>query len=171
MYAIGVTVNAVRPLSMLATCVFALAACTPANVKPGASVPTAIKAGQSWVVTRPLVAAQVLDTCSRDSPAKHAGGVSGYWAPSRAQIDALESRLPQLQPTIAKPAQSGRQYVGFVAGGRQLIYINAFTLPDHEKVNPAREAIRICDGGEQFWGAVYDPQDGTFSDVARNGGL
>ena len=96
-------------LALLTSGALALAACTPANVKPGASVSTTIKTGQSWVVTRPLIAAQVLDTCSRDSPAKHADGVSGYWAPSRAQIDALESRLSQLQPTIAEPAQSGRQ--------------------------------------------------------------
>ena len=159
-----------RTLSLLAATTLALAACTPSNTRPG-SVPTAVKTGQSWVVTRPVVAAQVLDTCSRDSPAKHAGEVTGYWAPSRADIDALESRLAQLQPSIAEPALSGRQYVGFESSGKRLIYINAFTLPDHEKVNPAREAIRICDGGEQFWGAVYDPQDGTFSDVARNGGL
>ena len=158
-------------LALLTSGALALAACTPANVKPGASVSTTIKTGQSWVVTRPLIAAQVLDTCSRDSPAKHADGVSGYWAPSRAQIDALESRLSQLQPTIAEPAQSGRQYVGFIAQGRQLIYINAFTVPDHENVNPAREAIRVCDGGAQFWGAVDDPQDGTFSSIARNGGF
>lgn len=163
--------KAVHPLPLLATCLLALAACTPANVKPGASVPTALKAGQSWVVTRPAVAAQVLDTCSRDSPARHADGVSGYWAPSRAQIDALESRLQQLQPTIAEPARSGRQYVGFIAQGRQLIYINAFTLPDHEKINPAREAVRVCDGGAAFWGAVYDPQAGAFSDIATNGGF
>jgi hypothetical protein len=149
----------------------ALASCTPANVKPGARVPTALKAGQSWVVTRPVVAAQVLDTCSRDSPAKHAGGVSGYWAPGRAQVEQLESRLAQLQPEIAEPAQSGRQYVGFIAGGRQLIYVNGFVLPDHSDIDPAREAIQVCDGGPRFWGAVYDPQSGTFSEVARNGKL
>ncbi len=163
--------KAVRILPLLTTCLLALAACTPANTKPGASVPTAAKAGQSWVVTRPLVAAQVLDTCSRDSPARYADGVGGYWAPGRAQIDALESRLQQLQPTIAAPAQSGRQYVGFIAQGRQLIYINAFTLPDHARTNPAREAVRVCDGGAGFWGAVYDPQTGTFSDIATNGGF
>ena len=149
----------------------ALAACTPANVKPGASVPTADKAGQSWVITRPQLAAQVLDTCSRDSPARHADGVSGYWAPSRAQVEQLESRLAQLQPAIAEPLQSGRQYVGFIADGRQLIYINGFALPDHSDIDPAREAIQVCDGGPRFWGAVYDPQAGTFSDIARNGKL
>lgn len=154
---------------LLASASLALAACTPSNVKPGASVPTAIKAGQSWVITRPLVAAQVLDTCSRDSPARHTGEITGYWAPSRADIDALESHLSQLQPAIAEPARSGRQYVGFESSGKRLIYINAFTLPDHSDINPAREAIRTCDGGAQFWGAVYDPQTGSFSRIERNG--
>ncbi|MGV8959143.1 MAG: hypothetical protein ACOH1V_01965 [Stenotrophomonas sp.] len=156
--------------SVLATALVALAAlsaCTP-NVRPG-SVPTAIKAGQSWVVTRPLVAAQVLDTCSRDSPGKHAGGVSGYWAPSRAQVEQLEMRLSQLRPQIADPETSDRQYVGIESQGRQLIYINAFTLPDHSEINPVREAVRACDGGARFWGAVFDPQTGQFSDIAING--
>lgn len=155
-------------LSLLAAATLTLAACTPSNTRPG-SVPTAVKTGQSWVVTRPVVAAQVLDTCSRDSPAKHAGEVTGYWAPSRADIDALESQLAQLQPSIAEPALSGRQYVGFESSGKRLIYINAFTLPDHSDINPAREAIRVCDGGGQFWGAVYDPQTSTFSSIERNG--
>ncbi|KRG38678.1 hypothetical protein ARC78_15335 [Stenotrophomonas pictorum JCM 9942] len=155
---------------LLSACAaLALAACTPSNVKPGAVVPTAIKAGQSWVVTRPVIAAEVLDTCSRDSPAKHAGAISGYWAPSRADIETLESQLSRLQPEVAEPALSSRQYVGFESGGKRLIYINAFTLPDHSKRDPAREAIRACDGGDSFWGAVYDPQSGTFSSVERNG--
>jgi hypothetical protein len=154
---------------LLVSAALALAACTPANIKPGASVPTAIKAGQSWVVTRPVVAAQVLDTCSRDSPARHAGVVTGYWAPSRADIEALEGQLSRLQPEIAEPALSNRQYVGFESSGKRLIYINAFTLPDHINTDPAREAIRVCDGGAQFWGAIYDPQTGEFSSVERNG--
>jgi len=164
-------VKQLHTLSLLATACLAVAACTPSNTRPGSSVPTAVKAGQSWVVTRPVVAAQVLDTCSRDSPAKHAGEVTGYWAPSRADIDALESRLAQLQPQIAEPGQSGRQYVGFESNGKRLVYINAFSLPDHSKIDPAREAIRVCDGGAQFWGAVYDPQDGSFSSIERNGAL
>ena len=45
--------RAVLPLALAALA----AACTPANTRPGASVPTAIKTGQSWVVTRPVVAA------------------------------------------------------------------------------------------------------------------
>ena len=84
-------------LSLLAAATLTLAACTPSNTRPG-SVPTAVKTGQSWVVTRPVVAAQVLDTCSRDSPAKHAGEVTGYWAPSRADIDMTKMIIDTAKP-------------------------------------------------------------------------
>lgn len=134
-----------------------------------AMVPTQAKSGQSWVITRPLVAAEVLDTCSRNSPGRHIGEVTGFWAPSRQQIDQLEAALGRLRPTIAAPEKSDRQYVGIESGGRRLIYINAFRLPDHSDLDPGRTAIRVCDGGSSFWGAVYDPQTGEFSQVEVNG--
>ena len=152
---------------LIAAAALALAACTSGNVRPG-SVSTAVKAGQSWVVTRPAVAAQVLDTCARDNPGR-GGEITGYWAPSRQDVDALERHLDALQPQIAAPALAGRQYVGFERGGKQLIYINAFQLPDHSQTHPAREAVRSCTHGEHFWGAVYDPQTATFTEVLHNG--
>lgn len=145
------------------------AACTPANTRPGASVPTAIKTGQSWVVTRPVVAAQVLDTCSRSSPGREPGRITGYWAPSRQQVEQLEARLPSLEAQVPKAADFDRQYVGIEMDGRQLIYLNAFHLPDDADIDPARDAIRVCDGGAQFWGALFDPASGSFSDVQFNG--
>jgi len=157
--------RAVLPLALAALA----AACTPANVRPGASVPTAVKTGQSWVVTRPVIAAQVLDTCSRSSPGREAGAVTGYWAPSRQQVEQLEAQLPRLEAQVPNAADFDRQYVGIEMGGRQLIYLNAFHLPDGTDIDPARDAIRVCDGGAQFWGAVFDPATGTFSDVQFNG--
>jgi len=157
--------RAVLPLALAALA----AACTPANTRPGASVPTAIKTGQSWVVTRPVVAAQVLDTCSRSSPGREPGRVTGYWAPSRQQVEQLETQLPSLEAQVPKAADFDRQYVGIEMDGRQLIYLNAFHLPDDADIDPARDAIRVCDGGAQFWGAVFDPASGRFSDVQFNG--
>ncbi|WP_455947875.1 hypothetical protein [Lelliottia jeotgali] len=157
--------RAVLPLALAALA----AACTPANTRPGASVPTAIKTGQSWVVTRPVVAAQVLDTCSRSSPGREPGRVTGYWAPSRQQVEQLEARLPSLETQVPKAADFDRQYVGIEMDGRQLIYLNAFHLPDDADIDPARDAIRVCDGGAQFWGALFDPASGSFSDVQFNG--
>ncbi|HEY0335041.1 MAG TPA: hypothetical protein VGC74_15260 [Stenotrophomonas sp.] len=159
-----------KPLRIcLLAAVIAATGCATDGGVPGSTVPTSIKAGQSWVVTRPLVAAQVLDTCSRDSPARHPGEVTGYWAPSREQVEQLESRLAQLQSQVANPGDFDRQYVGIEANGRRLIYINAFHLPNDSEMDPARTAIRVCDGGAQFWGALYDPELGTFSDVSFNG--
>lgn len=157
--------RAVLPLALAALA----AACTPANTRPGASVPTAVKTGQSWVVTRPVVAARVLDTCSRSSPGREPGRVTGYWAPSRQQVEQLEAQLPSLEAQVPKAADFDRQYVGIEMDGRQLIYLNAFHLPDDADIDPARDAIRVCDGGAQFWGAVFDPASGSFSDVQFNG--
>ncbi|MHC9013699.1 hypothetical protein [Stenotrophomonas bentonitica] len=157
--------RAVLPLALAALA----AACTPANTRPGASVPTAVKTGQSWVVTRPVVAAQALDTCSRSSPGREPGRVTGYWAPSRQQVEQLEAQLPSLEAQVPKAANFDRQYVGIEMDGRQLIYLNAFHLPDDADIDPARDAIRVCDGGAQFWGAVFDPASGSFSDVQFNG--
>ena len=157
--------RAVLPLALAALA----AACTPANTRPGTSVPTAVKTGQSWVVTRPVVAAQVLDTCSRSSPGREPGRVTGYWAPSRQQVEQLEAQLPSLEAQVPKAADFDRQYVGIEMDGRQLIYLNAFHLPDDADIDPARDAIRVCDGGAQFWGALFDPASGSFSDVQFNG--
>lgn len=153
--------------SATALAVLALAGC--ATTQAPSTVPTNLKSGQSWIITRQSVAEQVLDTCSRDSPARHPGQISGYWEPSHQQIEQLESRQDALTPTIAEPREFDRQYVGVVIQGQQLIYINAFKLPNDPPVKPAREAIKVCDGGSAFWGALYDPQTGAFSQIAVNG--
>ncbi|MNO01996.1 hypothetical protein D3C81_2222800 [compost metagenome] len=56
-----------------------------------------------------MVAAQVLDTCSRDSPGREAGRVTGYWAPSRQQVEQLEAALPTLDAQVPKASDFGRQ--------------------------------------------------------------
>ena len=156
-----------RRLGGAALALALLGACT--TTRGPASVPTAIKAGQSWIVTRNSTAAQVLDTCSRDSPARHDGAVSGYWAPSVEQVAQLETRLAQLQPTIADPGSYDRQYVGILYRGKQAIYVNAFKPRDDSALDPSVDAVRVCGGGGSFWGAVFDPDSGTFSEIAANG--
>ena len=104
-------------------------------------------------------------------PGREPGRVSGYWAPSRQQVDQLEAKLSSLEAQVPKVLDFDRQYVGIESAGKRLIYINAFHLPDDSGINPAREAIRVCDGGAQFWGAVFDPASNTFSELQFNGGL
>ncbi len=109
--------------------------------------------------------------CSRGSPAE----VSGFWVPSLSQIAALEERLPEL---IRKKGQkvnlsdSYRQYLGVISRGKKLIYVNSFPSVafDFFKRRDWRvTSITICDGGREFWGVEFDPEDNTFHNLEFNG--
>lgn len=123
--------------------------------------------GRGWIVTDDAAAAAVLRTCSRASPDREAA--LPRWTPTADDVAKLEAALP----TIAEgsdPAAYNRQYVGFERDGRRYVYINAWPLSAPSPADPSREAMRVCDGGAQFWGAVWDPGSGRFSDLAGNGG-
>jgi hypothetical protein len=124
----------------------------------------------------PEHARDLLRQCSRATPDK----VQGVWTPSAAQIAEFETRLP---PALAqvKPqhhAGYGRQYGGLIVGGRRLIYVNAFPAGALEDMDKDRatwadkathQAFVVCDGGEDFFGALYDPATKTFSEFKFNG--
>ncbi len=113
----------------------------------------------------------LLKQCSRTTPQK----VSGYWQPSATQISKLETLLPQF---LQKAAKTGihapdklafhRQYVGIVVGNKRLIYGNFYNM-EASDMNQASEPIVVCDGGAAFWGIVFSPEDGVFSDLRVNG--
>ena len=124
----------------------------------------------------PEHARDLLRQCSRATP----DNAQGVWTPSAAQVAALETRLP---PALAqvKPqhhAGYGRQYGGLIVGGRRLIYINACPAGaledmDKDRATWAKKAMQqafvVCDGGEDFFGALYDPATKRFSDFKFNG--
>jgi hypothetical protein len=62
-----------------------------------------------------------------------------------------------------------------VVGGRKLIYINAFCSKPQDIVvekgwsDWRKDPVEVCDGGDCFWGAVYDVLSGKFSDLQVNG--
>lgn len=124
--------------------------------------------GRGWIVTDDAAAAAILRTCSRASPDREA--VAPRWVPTAADIAALEAALPTIAAG-SDPARYHRQYVGFERDGAKLIYLNAWPTSVPSPANLAREAVRVCDGGKQFWGAVWDPGTRTFSDLAGNGGF
>lgn len=118
---------------------------------------------------------QVLRLCSRSGPSE----VKETWLVSRAIVEQLEHDLPRLArlksreccilgARVRNPGSYFRQYVGVVVGGRSLVYINAFRS-DAGHPNWHRSAVDVCDGGNDYWGAFYDPVTRRFSRLAFNG--
>jgi hypothetical protein len=124
--------------------------------------------------------------CSRATP--HA---TGAWMPSTAQLLELESQLPQLatlatqqgiSPSIGDRTASFRQYLGVIVDGHRFIYVNA-ALSTEKPAKAAHLAsqgagtpfraepkpIIVCDGGNYFWGVLYDPETKKFSQLETNG--
>jgi len=131
---------------------------------------------RSGYIMVPEHARDLLHQCSRSIPQS----VTGTWQPTAAQTAELDARLPDAV-VHARPDVHGafaRQYAGYIIGGRRLIYVNAFpqnVLADFDK-DPARwtrkathQAMTVCDGGQDFFGVLYDPATKTFSQFAFNG--
>lgn len=128
-----------------------LAGCsTPAVLQPAAE-----RSGQSWVVTRPALAATLAQAC----PGGIAGEITDYWAPSRADVDRLEAALAQLPASIGTPVADDRQYVGVVSGQQRLVYVRGWPAADFPDADPSRHQAVPCDIG---WHALYDPASGHF---------
>lgn len=143
-----------------------------------------------WANTTRLCAADVAFTvlpptevvhlerlCSREGP----GRVTAGWQPTSEEIVQAEARLPKFVLANGRPkeplSEYRRQYLGVVIGGRRLIYVNVFREWLIERPEPTGVApydwrtrfVRVCDGGDDFWGALYDPQTRRFLSPRFNG--
>jgi hypothetical protein len=65
-----------------------------------------------------------------------------------------------------------RQYVGITIRGKKYVYINAFRRFSGESDGNSErwkyEAVVGCDGGNYFWGALYNPETREFSELFTN---
>jgi hypothetical protein len=126
--------------------------------------------------------------CSRRTP----GPVQGLWTPDAAIIATLEPVLasalhgaleraspskppPVLPAGAAAPARFTaveyyRQYSGLIIGGRRVVYVNGFRSGRTPPANWQTVAPRTCDGGLSFFGAEFDVETGTITDLSFNGG-
>src|SRR6266571_1175119 len=144
-----------------------------ASTLSGASEPSS-----QFTVLEGRHAQELARQCSRDGPPEF----QDTWQPSELDIKELEARLPLLEKLKAslcciKGARVKnvhdyyRQYVGIVVNGRKLVYINALAVSlERHYTNEWKTApVMVCDGGSEFWGAIYDPSTKTFSQLAFNG--
>jgi hypothetical protein len=116
-------------------------------------------------------ASEALKQCSRPSPS----AVSGGWDVSPEIAAQIEADLPKLSGQMhgVNPQVFYRQYVGIVQAGKRRVYINAFAPDTLEKHDDSWETkpTGACDGGNLFWGAVYDPVTHQFSELEFNGAI
>lgn len=120
-------------------------------------------------------AAILIHQCMREAPL----AIQDTWVPEAADVEKLDARLvdiTKLESTVCCGAGERvanidgyyLQYAGLVIEGRKLIYINA--LPDNSSHKDWRsKAVLACDASRDYWGVLYDPKTGSFSDLAFNG--
>lgn len=117
-----------------------------------------------------------LEFCSRPGPPEH----EGRWYPSYEIIHELEDHFLDLTKMkselccfkgaqVRSPEKYLRQYFGILVNGKRLIYINAVKPKYGGEHVPKNKVLDRCNGGISCWGAIYDPDTATFSELAFNG--
>jgi len=117
----------------------------------------------------------LLQQCSRPTPEN----VDGFWSvsPQVAQnVDRDIEKVSLQSPNgvaINRPRAYLRQYGGIVISGKHFVYINAIRDDAFGQIEiPWKtKEIRICNGGETSWGALYDPATVIFSKLTINGSI
>jgi len=128
-----------------------------------------------WTLLEGDQAAILIHQCTRESPI----AIQDVWMPEAPVIKRLNAGLhdiTKLRSTLCcgageRVADVGRhnlQYAGLVIEGRKLIYINALPV-DSTYTDWRNMAVLACDPSKDFWGVLYDPATGAFSDLAFNG--
>ncbi len=112
--------------------------------------------------------ATLLQQCSRSTPT----GNSALWVVSEKELFSVETQLQKEFTKVTKGRLKDlsfyqRQYIGITIGGKKQIYINAFRR--EKSIEWKKKAVMVCDGGESFWGIVYDIESKTFLDFQANG--
>jgi hypothetical protein len=155
------------PTRRLTTVALLLALWTP---------PWSYAADPPFTVLAPTETMHLGRLCSREGPGK----VSQGWLPTPEQILQAEAVLPKFIRANGRPngplSYYYRQYLGVVIGDKRLIYVNVFPrwlierdeLKGMSPSNWRTAFINICNGGDGFWGALYDPQTARFSSPRFN---
>lgn len=118
-------------------------------------------------------AANVLKQCSR----KTIKDADSFWTPTTEEIASLEHLLPNFLANsgVDKPSAAlssyCRQYVGVTTHGRRLIYGNFFkkSFVEGHGYDWHNNPVNVCDGGDNFWGIVFDPKAKKFDPPQYNG--
>jgi len=136
---------------------------------------------------RPAIAAimdtstkeEILYCCSRACP----DSITSVWKPTSKEIKMLEQNFKKIlfyktdlccgDNNIDNLNKYAFQYLGVTRNEKKLIFINAFTtstlkyFPKSKKLD--KTPIMWCDGGNDFWAALFDLTRKEFIFLAING--
>lgn len=114
----------------------------------------------------------LLHQCSRST----VSDPDSFFVPTRSEVAAIEAALPSFlaRPGVRAPkaplSEFYRQYVGVVAKGKRLVYAAFFHESARSDLYDWRtKAVNVCDGGDSFWGIVFDVDAGRFEPPDFNG--
>jgi hypothetical protein len=115
----------------------------------------------------------LLSQCSRETISQP----DSFWVPTGSDVASIESALPAFlsRPGVRSPraplSAYYRQYVGVVAHGKRLVYVSFFdgsSMKDSD-TRWRKEAVNVCDGGDHYWGIVFDVDSRSFEPPRFNG--
>lgn len=124
---------------------------------------------------------EMMAQCSRSTPEK----IDGFWNLTEKDAEKLENNFSKITHMksieccisggrIKNLKQYGYQYLGVKIENRKFIYINAFWIESKDDMDKwykdwKIEPIIVCDGGESFWGVLFDIETSEFSQLSING--
>ncbi|MEQ9376067.1 MAG: hypothetical protein RIG68_12860 [Imperialibacter sp.] len=117
--------------------------------------------------------------CSRPAP----DNVQAFWKINRADRLVLEQHLKAIRKEKSDYGRDGSviaefdsyalQYLGVTIKGQRYIYINALRISkksaDEEYPNWRSCVIRVCDGGQAYWGVLFNLKTKSFEQLYFNG--
>lgn len=118
--------------------------------------------------------------CSRSIPKK----IKKFWVVEETQINLLHKNFNKIKEVRAKLCcwtngiienieEYGYQYVGITIKKKKYIYINAFhtSMFDFDNIGNKwkTKPIIVCDGGDYFWGILFNLETQEFEQLAING--
>lgn len=133
------------------------------------------------IVVDTSIGKEMLRQCSRCTP-KH---IDGYWKPSEFDIKVLERNFNKIYRVKSLKGHGDRetvdslkyfsfQYLGVLIHKHKYIYINAFPAGGEKdylirNIDFSKVAYKVCDGGYNFWGILFNLKSLKFRELVFNG--
>ena len=144
--------------------------CQDFEFKPDYSIALEVENGKS-----------LLKQCSRGTPKN----IISFWKVAENDIILLENnfkKIKKVKPSnccfservISRLNKYGLQYIGVTIREKKYIYINAFYIDSKDQLqksdkNWLSEPVIVCDGGDHYWGVLFDLEKIIFKDLMING--